>query len=346
MLLLFSAIFIGLVYLYKIYYGVKWISTTQFAVEGSTPTNGLISSSLSLANALGLQASSSKQNTYDNNFFAQLLQSRRVIKESLMTEAVVNGKKDLLANHYITIYHWREGSLIHKAWNKIPNLKNFYFTQKPFDQFTPLEDSVMNVIYADIIENNLVVTYDATTPFNIATFNTRNRDYSRNILKVMTDKAANYYMDDVYDLNKKNLGIADNRVDSLGGELKKLDYKVASMHDVLNATTAQRGFVGVTSASRDQSLLSTQYSAAVNNVEMAKVTLLTAAPVLQIIDDPLFATQISYVQLYIVIIIGTLLGIFFGVIYLLVARAAKLSNQRIKERMEKMQQQKPDTAAA
>jgi len=345
-LLLFIAIFCGLAAVYKIWYGTKWIATTQFAVEGQATSSGLISSALSLANALGLQSSTSKENTYNNNFFSQLIQSRKVIKEALMTETVVNGKKDLLANHYITIYHWREGSLIHKGWNKIPNLKNFYFTDKPLDQLNPLEDSVMNVIYDDIIDNNLVVTYDATTPFNIATFTTRNRDYSRNMMKVMVDKSAGYYMDNVYELNKKSLGIADRRVDSLGRELKKVDYRVASMRDVSNNMIAQKGLVGVNASARDQGLLSTQYSAAVNNVELAKVTLLTTAPILQIIDDPVFSTEISFVSWLVALIVGIFLGIFFGGIYLLIARAVKLSNEKIKERKEKMQQQNPDTAAA
>ncbi len=345
-LLLFIAIFSGLALAYKVWYGTKWIATTQFSVEGETTSSGLISTALSLANALGLQSSTSKTNTYDNNFFSQLIQSRKVIKESLLTESVVNGKKDLLANHYITIYHWREGSLLHTGWNKIPHLKDFYFKDKSLDQLNSLEDSILSVIYEDIINSNIEVTYDEATPFNIATFTTRNRDYSRNMMKVMVDKSASYYMDNVYTLNKKNLGIADNRVDSLGRELKRLDYRVASMRDVSNNMIAQKGLVGVNSAARDQTLLNTQYSAAVNNVEMAKVTLLTTAPILQIIDDPVFSTEISYVRWYMALIVGAFLGIFFGGIYLLIARAVKLSNQKMKERQEKMQQQNPDTAAA
>lgn len=345
-LLLFIAIFIGLGALYKIWYGTKYHANTSFAVEGQATSSGLISSALSLANALGIQTSSAKGSTYNNNFFATLMQSRKVIKESLMTEAVVNGKKDLLANHYITIMHWREGSLLRKGWNEVPRLKDFSFKPKPLEQFTELEDSVLSVIYESIIDANLEVVYDETTPFNIAIFTTRNMDYSRNMMKVMVDRSAGYYMDNVYELNKKNLSIADRRVDSLGRELRKLDYRVASLRDVSNNTVAQKGLLNVNSASRDQSLLSAQYSAAVNNLEFAKVTLLTTAPILQIIDDPVFSTEVDYVRWIMVIIVGVLLGIFFGAIYLFVARAVKISNEKVKERKERMQQQNPDTAAA
>lgn len=345
-LLLFIGVFIALASLYKIWFGVKYHANTTFAVEGQATSSGLISSALSLANALGIQTSSAKGSTYNNNFFATLIQSRKVIKESLLTEAEVNGQRDLLANHYVTIMRWREGSLLRKGWNEVPRLKDFKFTEKPLDQLNALEDSVLTVIYAAIIDANLEVTYDEATPFNVAIFTTRNRDFSRNMMKVMVDRSAGYYMENVYELNRKNMDIADHRVDSLGRELRKLDYRVASLRDVTNNTMAQRGLVNVNSAAREQSLLSTQYSAAVNNVELAKVTQLTTAPILQIIDDPVFSTEVDYVSWTIAVIVGLLLGIFFGSIYLFILRAVKLSNQKVKERQERMQQQNPDTAAA
>jgi hypothetical protein len=345
-LLLFIIAFSALVLVYVWWYGTKYISTASFAVEGETASAGLLSSSLSIANQLGLQGSAAKNATYNNNFFATLIQSRRVIKESLMQEATMDGKKDLLANHYINLYHWRTGSLIHKGWNKIPHLKDFYFHQKPLDQLTPLEDSIMNVIYDNILENNLVVTYDATTPFNLATFNTRSHDYSMWMLKYMVDRSANYYMDNVFQLNKKNLTIADTRADSLGRVLKGLDFRVANLKDLSNNVIRQKGLVDVTSAQRNQGLLATQYTAAVNNLELAKVTLLTTAPILQVIDDPIFSTEVSFVRWYIAIIIAAFLGIFIGGIYLVISRSIKLSNEKVKARKQLEEQQHSGTAAA
>jgi hypothetical protein len=345
-LLIFIAVCSVLALVFVWWYGTKYIATTSFAVEGETASSGLLSSSLSIANALGLQGSAAKNQTYNNNFFATLIQSRRVIKASLMEEAVMNGKKDLLANHYINLYHWRTGSIIHKGWNKDPKLKDFYFHSKPLEQLTSLEDSIMNVIYEDIMENNLIVTYDATTPFNIATFNTRNRDYSMWMMKKMIDKAATYYMDNVYELNKKNLNIADYRADSLAKVLKGLDYRVANLRDISNNVIRQKGLLDVNTATRDQGLLVTQYQAAVNNLELAKVTVLTTAPILQVIDDPVFSTEVSYVRWYIALIVAALLGIFMGTIFLVISRAVKTSNEKLKARKQLEEQQSRDTAAA
>lgn len=345
-LLLFIAITSGLALVYVMWYGTKYIATASFALEGETASSGLLSSSLSIANQLGLQGSPGKNTTYNNNFFASLIQSRRVIKASLMDEAMMNGKKDLLANHYINLYRWRTGSFIHKGWNKVPKLKDFSFHAKPLTQLTPLEDSIMNVIYDNIIENNLVVTYDATTPFNVATFNTRSREFSMWMMKYMVDKSASYYMDNVFQLNKKNMNIADQRVDSLGRVLRSMDYRVANLRDLSNNTIRQKGLLDVNSAKRQQDLLTTQYSAAVNNVELAKVTILTTAPILQVIDDPLFSTEVSFVRWPIALIIAALIGIFLGIIYLVIARAVKTSNEKVKARKQLEEQMNSGTAAA
>src|ERR1043165_914876 len=59
-LLLFIAIFSVLALVYVWWYGTKYIATTTFAVEGESASSGLLSSSLSIANQLGLQGTPGK----------------------------------------------------------------------------------------------------------------------------------------------------------------------------------------------------------------------------------------------------------------------------------------------
>jgi hypothetical protein len=195
------------------------------------------------------------------------------------------------------------------------------------------------VIYNNIIENNLVVTYDAASPFNTATFNTRNMDFSRNAMKRLIDISSTYYMDNLYQLGKGNLGLADHRLDSIANALRKTDYSVASIKDITNNLIQQKGALDLTAAERNQALLNTQFTAAVNNLELAKVTLLPNAPILQVIDDPTFSTALSFVSVIVALIVGAIIGLFFGSIYLLVSRLVKESNLKIKERTEKLAEQ-------
>jgi uncharacterized protein involved in exopolysaccharide biosynthesis len=127
--------------------------------------------------------------------------------------------------------------------------------------------------------------------------------------------------------------------------LKNYDYRVASLQDQSNNIVRQKGLISVNSAAREQALLIEQYSAAVNNVELAKVTMLTTAPILQIIDDPTYSTEVSFVRMSVSLVVGAILGIFFGAIYLVVRRAIILSNEKIKNKVEQ-QKENSGTAAA
>ncbi|MBA3646954.1 MAG: hypothetical protein H0W62_00120 [Chitinophagales bacterium] len=323
---------------YTIWYGKKYIATGTFAVQGQNAQNTLLGTALQFAGSVGIGTSSHSQG-YDNNFFATLMQSQRVIKEAMLQKAVCFNKEDLLANHYITLYHWREGTLLHKGWKKDPHLKDFTFKNTDLVQLSPLEDSILTVIYSNIEDNNLVVTYDAASPFNTATFNTRDMDFSRNAMKKLIDISASYYMDNIYRLSRENLSLADRRLDSIANALRRTDYTVASMRDITNNLIQQKGALQLNAAQRNQSLLSTQYTSAINNLELAKVTLLSDAPILQIIDDPTFSTALSFVSLPLALIIGSILGFFFGSIYLIVSRTVKESNRKIKERMHLYEEQ-------
>ncbi|MCS6991188.1 MAG: hypothetical protein NZL95_04930 [Chitinophagales bacterium] len=330
-LLLFVAVFSGLALLYAWWYGKKYVAHAAFAVEGQTPSTSLLSSALSLANALGIQTSQAKGNTYTNNFFAELMISRKVVKEALLRKAVINGKEDVLANHYASLAKLRTGGLFSKGWNDNPRLRDFSFQPKPLSQLTPLEDSLLEVVYNTILDKNLEVVYDETNPFNTATFTSRHADLSRYMLMAILDKTSGYYMENVYELNNKNFRIAEMRVDSLGRELRKLDARVARLRDQANNMVRQQGLIELNEAQRDQSLLATQYAAAVNNLELAKVTILTTAPILQVIDNPQYSLEVLYVSRTKALVLSTIVGILVGVIYLVILRAIKLSNERLRQ---------------
>jgi hypothetical protein len=120
-LLIWVGIFGGLGLFYAWWYGLKYISTASFAIQGQSASSGLLSSSLSIANSLGLSGSMAKGGGgFDNRFFASLIESRKVIKESLLHEGIMDGKKDVMANHYIDLYRWRTGGLLSKGWNSDP----------------------------------------------------------------------------------------------------------------------------------------------------------------------------------------------------------------------------------
>jgi hypothetical protein len=229
-----------------------------------------------------------------------------------------------MANHYIKLNGWKGD------W-KGTNLENFSFTSSHLDSVSQVEDSVLNKIYENVIDKNLTVTYDEITPFNSVDFVTRNYDFSSNILDIMIDRTADYYMRNIYSLNLKNLSVADYRVDSIADALRQLDYRVAQLRDLSGNLIKQKGSVELNKAIRDQGLLNIQYSSAVNNLELAKVTLLTSAPILQVIDEPQFSTEVSFVPVITAMIVGGIVGMFLAAGWLILAKVIKDSARRENE---------------
>ncbi len=289
------------------WYGTKYVANAAFTVQGQSQTSAVLNSALSLASSLGL-GSKSSGGDYDNNFFASLIQSRRVLKESLLEKDVVNGNKATLAEHYIRIYGMDKTILGNESF-----LSDFSFKHFTLNSLTAAEDSVLTIVYNKIINKNLVVNYDDSKPFNAVTLTTYSRDLSKNLMKHLINNTSRYYMENIYELNNSNLKIAEFRLDSLSNALKEMDNKVAAMKDNANNIIKQSGLVALNAAIRDQGLLNIQYSSAVNNYELAKVALITNIPILNVIDAPSFSTEVKFIPMIIAIIVGGFLaGLFVG----------------------------------
>lgn len=311
----------GTGWLYCYITGTTYIANCSFTVQGQSASSSLLSSALSLASSLGISSKGGGPSSYDNNFFANLMQSRRIVKESLLYHETINGKKDLFANFYIRMYGFDE------VWEDDNRLAGFTFKHNKISTLTRLEDSVLNFIYDKVMDDNLVVKFDDSEPFNTANFTSTNYEFSSKIMKRILDNTSSYYIREMFVLNDNNLKIAEKRLDSIANAIKILDQRVAKLKDFSTSTIRQSGLVDLNSALRDQGLLNVQYSSAVNNFELAKVTLMTQAPVLDVIDDPLFSTDTNTPPIVLIICVGAVL--FFS----LTAGALMLSNF-IKESIE------------
>ena len=285
--MLLLAMIVGAVlgWLYCLYVGKKYESHCTFTVQGQSASSSLVSSAISLASSLGITSKGGSPTSYDNNFFATLLQSRRIVKETLLQSDLVNHKNDILANHFIHI------NQLSDSWKDNNRLKNFKFVHSEISGVSRLEDSVLNYIYDNIMKDYLDVVYETSDPFNTATFTSSNYDFSRTMMKRLITNISTYYQREMFSLNNSNLATAERRVDSLGNAIHQLDAKVARLKDNSGSVIKQSGLIDLNAAIRDQSLLNIQYSSAVNNYELAKVTLMTQAPILDVIDDPQFSTE-------------------------------------------------------
>lgn len=300
----------GLGWLIQYMYGVNYTANCTFTIQGQSASSSLLNSALSLASSIGISAKPGT-GSYDNNYFANLMKSRRILKQTLLEDGMINGKKDLMINHFIHITE------LDDDWKDDRRLSGFKFKHNQFSALTRLEDSVLTLLYNSILDKYLTVTYDESSPFNVAKFTTPDYAFSSEIMQKLLDRTSSHYINEMYRLNNENLLIAGRRVDSIANAIRELDAKVAALKDNSNNVIKQSGLVSLNAAIRDQGLLNIQYSSAVNNFELAKVTLTTDTPILEVIDDPKFSTEVSLIPIVIAIAGGALSFFFIALIGLI-----------------------------
>lgn len=289
--------------------GVKYASTTTYAIQ-NTGTNTALSSALSLASSFGLGGKTTGGG-FDANYFSELSKSRRLIKETLLQKAKVNGKEDLLANHF---YYC---SKFYKKWDDEESpLYRFTFKHQRIQDLTPLEDSVLNLYYNLIIDKYLTTVTAENNAFNRITYTAPNKQFNNEFLKTLMRQIQAHYKLSIENINTFNFDIAAKRVDSLAEAIRNVDMKVARLKDNAINTIKQQGLVELNNALREQSLLNIQYSSAVNNFESAKTALIGTSPVIQIIDSPEYATDLKYLDPLFAMLAGAIL-LIFGYLFLL-----------------------------
>ncbi len=279
-------------------YGINYVATSSYTVQ-SQQSSSLLNSALSLASSLGI-SSKTGTSSYDNNYFANLMRSKRIVKEVLLSNSTVNGKEDLLANHF---YY---ASKFKKKWSDDELLKDFKFKHQSINKLSPIEDSVLSLYYDMILDKHLSIVYDPNIPFNQVKVSSISRDFSVAFNKLLLKKISDYYTNTITSYNLINIEIARYRVDSLSNAVKEIDNRVAKLKDASVNIIKQEAMISLNDALRNQSLLNIQYSAAVSNYELAKANMVSSAPILQIIDEPEYSVDVLSISFKLALLIGSL----------------------------------------
>lgn len=311
-------------YGYMLYKGTTYTSEFQFDVMPSNNPSSVVSNALAFAGPGATSSSSTGQ--YDNNYFSNFIQSQRDIKSALLKDAVVNGKSDILANHFIDVFKIRGG------W-KDTRLQNFKFRNHNLYKLTSLEDSLLTLEYNYIMKYVLTNNYVAGNPVVSIYINTPNKDFTREFSSEMCKCMNEYYLTDIYGRNLQNVNTAQHKVDSLSFIMKDLQTRIAHFNDNNYNLIKQEGSTELTILNRDLGLVTTMYNSAVSNLDAAKTTLIINTPVLDIMDDPKFSTVVTFVRWVLAIPIGAVVGLFFGIVYLVLRKMVLDSARREKQKI-------------
>jgi len=172
-----------------------------------------------------------------------------------------------------------------KGWAKKPVLVSINFSDS--NSITPLQDSVLNLIYERIVNKNLeaqrtnkqnsIISVTVTTPNSI---------FSRLLSERLVDAAAKLYMDIRIGTAQKNIIELQKRSDSLLLLLNNKSYSTAASQQLDINPGIKTAIVPVEIATRDKTVLATLYAEVIKNLEAGKLMLSQQTPVIEVLDKP------------------------------------------------------------
>jgi len=264
-----------------------------------------------LASQLGIDfggGASTSAFSGDNNM--ELIKSRRVIEKSLLTPVDINGKQDLLINHYLRFTGFYDG-----ISDKPDLISTFTFKENiPREQYTRAQDSLLGMVSFSLKNG----TIDVTKPDKkISIYNVKvisgDEVFSKCFADVLVRNVSVFYIETKVKKYRNNVNILQNRLDSVRRELNIDMVNAAVLKDQnMNPIRAQ----STIKSNKEQlnvQIQTNMYGELVKNLEIAKYSLLKEEPIIQVIDSPIYPLEKILPSKLKSTLFNGILGLFLGV---------------------------------
>jgi len=294
----------------------------SFALEDDkSSSGGGLSGALGLASQFGFDLGSSGGGAFSGDNLQQLMKSRSMVENTLLTTININGKKETLAQLYISF------NKLHEQWLNKPELKDIQFLPgADRTKFTLQQDSILGVFYRNIIKNNLFVDkIDKKLSIIIVMVNSTNELFSKYFTEILTKTVSDFYIDTKTKKSVQNVNILQHQTDSVRRELNAAITGVALSGDVNPNANPSLQILRVPSQHRQVDVQANQaiLTQLVANLELSKVSLRKETPLIQVIDRPILPLEKERFGKAKGLILG---GVMFGlltVLFLVFSKALK-----------------------
>lgn len=269
-LLVFTIAFIGIGVLLTFLKEPKYTGRVTFALESKDQFNGLGS----VAAQFGFNLGSGSSGLQGDNLI-YLIESDTIIKTALLSPITLDGRNDLLINHYV-----HTSPKLKKNWDKlklaaVSSLKNNSRAQ----------DSAIYSIIKDIKKTKLKIKkLDPKASFVEVRLESHSEAISSFLCEQIVVDAKKFYLNQIGLKNSTNLKRLERRIDSVKAELNLNLGTLSSSQDFSIYNTTPSSKVNVNKNQLNTTLLSSLYGELVKNVEITKTLAIKEEPSITIID--------------------------------------------------------------
>lgn len=294
--------------LYSLISKPKYIASSTMMLE-SSKSGGSMSGALALASQFGLMSGSSSS-VINEEKLVEIIKAETIIQTALFKEVTIDSKTDLLANHYIDLFGYKN------KWENDDSLKDFRFINSK-ENLNLLESAVLKMFYGQIIKDFLTVEKSKSGIIMVTT-TTKSELFSKYFNQFLVEAVTSFYINRITEKGRKNLDIIQGRVDSISLALKDAEFALAKWKDASNQLVKAQGMMAEMRLRRNVEVCNSIYIEGVKQLEISKFSLLEQTPFLQIIDHPELPLTISGKTSPIrASIIGFIIGCFLSGLYII-----------------------------
>lgn len=243
--------------------------------------------------------------TKDNNLgkILQLFESRRIIHQTLFDTVQINGKNDVIANHYLDLYtvpylvesYELFGGLLYKRqWPKrVLKDPDFRFSNSDVDNFKPLENLYLRLIYDHIngesglgIPQQLSSQLDEETGIMKLSMTSEHEDITFAVLNNIYSQLSDFFIQKTVEKETKTYNLMRAKRDSVFTALTSAEYSLADFKDRNRNLVTVKGYLNQIQLERKASILSSMYRTVVGQMDATEFALKNKTPLVQVIDLP------------------------------------------------------------
>ncbi|MBO9681392.1 MAG: hypothetical protein J7502_01755 [Flavisolibacter sp.] len=253
----------------------KYKAEITFILEEKSPSGSGLAG---LASQFGFNVGSiSGGSMFSGDNILNILTSKKIVEQVLLSPV---DSSTTLADFYLQF------TGIKSSWKKKPEFANFKF-YGIIGQISPVQDSILNDIYAAIVKKNLEAgkVGKQSTIISVKTV-AANRVFARLLVERLVEAASKLYLDVKTNNAQANIDDLQRRSDSLLVLLNRKSYTAAVSQPLDFNPGIRSAIVPTEIETRDKTVLAALYGEVTKSLEMSKLMLAQQTPVIQILDRP------------------------------------------------------------
>jgi hypothetical protein len=281
---------------------------------------GSIGGAMNLASQLGIDlGSAGSGGLFSGPNIIELIKSKLIVKKTLLLTVVdLNNSKETLINYYIN----KKISL-----KKMKNNNINFSLNSNLDSISREQDSIINIVYNEILNNNLTVLQkDKKISIVNIDVKSNNEIFSKIFCESIAKITSDFYIKIKSEKSKINVEILQKQVDSVQNELKNTVLGVANLSD--NVYNLNPSFLTKSTPSKLKQVEATinaeLLKQLIANLEIAKMNLRKETPLIQILDSPRYPLDIKNPNIFFFSILSFLATSIFISILLIVNKELKI----------------------